>query len=316
MIAFALQEQLAERLAPVRLSTFPTTLAPGARCTPALTGLPALADMSALRVRWSVHDAGGTPLEPGAGFVAARGLAQPRADLVLRPEVVEHPGDPAATLSRTIRATVTLTAPGQRGEPVSVTRVLEATVHVLPLPVPTLLALFRHPDFAYRHADEAVAGTALLIAPAGTSPADLAALRAALAGLRAAVRALSGFARFATLGSRLERLVGALREYPDERLRYIRADALDSLADTGADDDLSSMVLLGPADRSARCFIHRDRVEAGGRMDVTVQDDHIVLIPSLHAKSPATEPGGRTVIVVEPDGGQTFGDELSSLALT
>jgi hypothetical protein len=50
-------------------------------------------------------------------------------------------------------------------------------------------------------------------------------------------------------------------------------------------------------------------------MDVRVQDDHIVLIPSLHAKSPATEPGGRTVIVVEPDGGQTFGDELSSLDL-
>jgi hypothetical protein len=315
MIALALQEQLAERLAPVRLAPFPTTLAPGARCTPALTGLPALADTSALRVRWSVHDADGTPLTPGAGFVAARGLNHPRTDLVLRPEVVEHPGNPAATLQRIIRATVTLIAPGTRGEPVSVTRVLEERVHVLPLPVPTLLALFRHPDFAYRHAEETEAGVALLIAPAETSPADVAALRAALAGLRAAVRALSGFARFATLASRLERLVAALREYPDDHIRYVRADALDSLGGTEADDDLSSMVLLGPANRSARCFIHRDRVEAGGRMDVTVQDDHIVLIPSLHAKSPATEPGGRTVIVVEPDGGQTFGDELSSITL-
>jgi hypothetical protein len=315
MTALAQPDQLAERLAHVRLAPFATTLPPGARCTPGLTGLPALADPSALRVRWSVHDPGGTELEYGAAFVAARGLTSTRADLVLRPEVVEPPAPPVATLERIIRATVTLTAPGARGEPVSATRVLEERVQVLALGMPTLLAMFRHPDFAYRHPEEEGDGTALLVSPAKTPLADLGALRAGIAELQSAVRALSGFARFATLSGRLDRLVAALRLYPDSAILYVREDALNSLAEIGADDDLSSMVLLGPANRTARCFIDRDCVEAGGRMDVRVQDDHIVLIPSLHAKSPATEPGGRTVIVIEPPGGQTFGDELSSLDL-
>jgi hypothetical protein len=153
------------------------------------------------------------------------------------------------------------------------------------------------------------------------------AVRGELTQLLAAVRALAGFARFATLARRLEKLTTALGRHPDGHVHYMRADKLDNLNqitliqhgaarnDIEAEDELSSMILLGPANRRARCFIRRNRDAAGGRMDVTVQDDNIVLIPSLHAKSPATEPGGRTVIVIEPGGGKTFGDELSSLEL-
>jgi hypothetical protein len=327
MIATTLQEQLAERLGHVRLSAFATVLKPGEHCSPGLTGLPALADASALTVAWSVHAPDGTPLEPGAAFVAPRGLSATRADLVFRPEVVEKLSAPAPALQRTVRATVTLTAPGKRGEPVSVSRVLEGQVQVLALAVPSLLALFRHREFAFHRPDERQEGAALLVAPASSPLASLAAVRGELTQLHAAVRALAGFARFATLARRLEKLTTALGQHPDAHVHYMRADKLDNLNqitliqrgalrnDIEAEDELSSMILLGPANRRARCFIRRHQDPAGGRMDVTVQDDNIVLIPSLHAKSPATEPGGRTVIVIEPGGGKTFGDELSSLEL-
>src|SRR4051812_20754560 len=102
-----LQEQLAERLEFVRLTGLNAVLSPGRHCTPAVTGLPALSDPSALAITWTVLDAAdGTPLAPGSAFLAPRGLTGPRLDLVFRPEVAEALGPPPPALLRTVRATV------------------------------------------------------------------------------------------------------------------------------------------------------------------------------------------------------------------
>ena len=75
-------------------------------------------------------------------------------------------------------------------------------------------------------------------------------------------------------------------------MAFVRTDALADLHtitliergvlanDIEAEDELSSLILLGPAARRARLFIRRDFDQAGGRLDVGVEDENIVLIPT------------------------------------
>jgi hypothetical protein len=122
-----------ERLERLRLTGLNTVLAPGSRCTPAVAGLPTVAEPAALAVSWSVLDCEGARLAPGLAFAAPAGLSGPRLDVVFRPEVVEAGVEPPAPLLRTVRATVTLRDARRPGRPLTVTRVLAATVQVLPL---------------------------------------------------------------------------------------------------------------------------------------------------------------------------------------
>lgn len=123
----------AERLELLRLTGLNTVLHPGSRCTPAVAGLPAVADPHALAVTWSVLDCQGSVLAPGVAFAAPRGLAGPQLDVVFQPDVVEAGEEPPAPLLRTVRATVTLRDTRRPGRPATVTRVLAAAVQVLPL---------------------------------------------------------------------------------------------------------------------------------------------------------------------------------------
>jgi hypothetical protein len=314
----SIQERLAERLEFIRLSGLNAVLSPGSRCTPAVTGLPALADPGALAVTWSVLDRDGAVLTPGFAFLAPRGLAGSRLDVVFRPDVVEAGGPPPAPVLRTVRATVTLRDTQRRGRPVAVTRVLAATVQVLPLRLPSLLAAFRHREYRFESPEERRTGAALLLVPAGSPLAGVPEARAALHELLLAARALSGFARFAAFAGRVRRLVDALAAHPARHIGLIRADAVPDLGrinllhDAAGDDELSSLILLGPAGRRAACCVHRDGNPAGGRLDVTVGDEGIVLLPDLG--TPVSEPAGRAEVVV-PAARGSFDDALSSLAL-
>jgi hypothetical protein len=313
-----LQEQLAERLEFVRLSGLNAVLSPGRHCTPAVVGLPALADERALSIAWTVLDAAdGAELAPGSAFVAPRGLSGARADLVFRPEVVEALGPPPAARLRTVRATVTLTVPVAKGTPVSVTRVLEAGVQVLPLRVPPLLAAFRHRGYAFESPEERRTGAALLLAPAQSPLGSVAEVRAALHELLLAARALTGFNRFAAFSSRVRALVDALNAHPAKHIGLIRADAVNDLGrvdlthDAAGDDELSSLILIGGAGRRVRCCVHRDLNPAGGRLDVVVGEEGAVLMPDL--AKPETQPTGRAEVVSPAPRG--FDDVLTSLAL-
>jgi hypothetical protein len=313
-----LQEQLAERLEFVRLSGLNAVLSPGRHCAPAVTGLPALADERALSIQWTVLDAtDGTQLVPGSAFLASRGLSGRRVDLVFRPEVVEALGPPPPALLRTVRATVSLTAPTGRGADVSATRVLEAAVQVLPLRLPPLLAAFRHDDYAFASPEERRNGAALLLVPAGSPLSSVAEARAALHELLLAARALTGFHRFVAFAERVRTLVDALNAHPAKHIGLIRADAIADLGqisfthDAAGDDELSSLILIGGAGRRLVCCVHRDLNPAGGRLDVSVGDEGAVLVPSLSTL--VSEPTGRAEVAVAAPGG--FDDALTSLAL-
>jgi hypothetical protein len=307
-------QQLAERLEFIRLTGLTPVLAPGRHCTPAVTGLPALSDPDALSVAWSVLDCDGAPLAPGSAFLAPRGLSGARVDLLFRPPVVEAAGASPPPLLRTVCARVTFRGAGRRGEPVAATRVLTATVQVLPLRLPTVLAAFRHREHRFESPQERRTGAALLLVPESSPLTSVPEARAALHELLLAARALSGFARFQAFAGRVRTLVDALRAHPVQHIGFIRADAVPDLArinllhDAAGDDELSSLILLGPAGRRLRACVHRDGNPAGGRLDVTVGDEGIVLVPDL------SRPTGAAKIVV-PAAGGTFDDALTSLAL-
>jgi hypothetical protein len=216
-----------------------------------------------------------------------------------------------------VRATVTLAGSAGRGAPVSATRVLEAVVQVLPLPLPPLLAAFRHTRYAFASPEERRTGAALLLVPDGSPLGTVPDARAALHELLLAARALAGFNRFAEFGARVRTLVDALNAHPARHIALIRADAVGDLGrvdlthDTAGDDELSSLILIGGAGRRAICCVHRDLDPAGGRLDVVVGEEGAVLVPDL--ATPESEPTGRADVVSAARRG--FDDALTSLAL-
>jgi hypothetical protein len=310
--------QLHLALAQLRLSRLDTQLQPGERCIASVLGLPAPGSGITATITWSVHELpSGTALSEGGAFHAENGLNGAGVALRFRPEVVELLTAAPAPIARRLRAKVVLSA-GQE----TAARTLVADVDVFALRVPSLLALFRNAGFSA--ADD---GAALLVAPGSSPLTSLSAAVSAVESLHAAAQALSVFARFATLAARVNTLVNALHAHPAEHVRFVRTDALANLNtitliqrgplanDIEAEDELSSLILLGPAARRARLFIRRDFDQTAGRLDVGVEDENIVLISNLDAKHPSTVPAGRAQVIVAPTGTKTFSNELSSLQL-
>ncbi len=223
----------------------------------------------------------------------------------MKPETVELVDGAPAPVSARIVATVTL------GE---ATRSVETAVNVFPLRIPSVLALFRNRAFS-----AADYGAALLVVPGNSPLSSVAGARSAVSQLHAAAERLSAFPRFAALAANVAALLTALRTH--EHVAFVRTDALADLHtitligrgvladDISAEDEMSSLILLGPAGRRARLFIHRGFDQAGGRLDVGVDDENVVLIEDLGAI-----PAGRAQLIVAP-GRKSFDDTLSSLEL-
>ncbi|WP_028063469.1 hypothetical protein [Solirubrobacter soli] len=267
-------------LALVRFAPFDRQIAPGELCTPALLGVP-----------------NGATVTFGADGAVAEG-----GGLRLEPEVVEQLAATPAPAVATLRATVVLG---------TAQRTLETEVSVHALRVPSVLALFRNTGFSA--ADH---GAALLVVPGSSPLTSVAAIKAAVAQLHAAAQNLDAFPRFATLAVRVGTLLTALQTH--EHVAFVRTDGLANLNtitliertlnDIEAEDELSSLILLGPAARRARLFVRRDFDQSAGRLDVAVSDENIVLIANLAAPQAGE-------VVVAPTGRKTFSNELSSLQL-
>jgi hypothetical protein len=162
------QRELKLAISKLRLFAGDTELAPGERFTATVGSVPRPVPPPKVHitVAWTVLSVpDGTELEAGEAFLAPRGLAGTQVELTFRP-------DANAELRRIVRATVTATAPNDE----STTRVLEVEVRVLPLRVPSVLALFRNRDFA-----AAADGAALVVVPAAAPFSSLAQVKAALA---------------------------------------------------------------------------------------------------------------------------------------
>jgi hypothetical protein len=215
---------------------------PGERVSFLLVGIPELVLVGRAvpvetTVRWTVHGADGErSLPAGEQFVFPRGAGVDEAELLLRPQLVDHTGaaQDVAPLVRRVRATVTLTATPLA--PVTVERRLEVEVEVLPLLVPSVRAVSRAPQFA---------GAASAVVPADSPFADSAALTARLSALASTLDALSPIPEMAVLRAGVEVLRGVIA---GSNVRFRRLDTAlgrNGAPDVHAGHEPGSLILLG-----------------------------------------------------------------------
>lgn len=288
-----------------------------------LTGtvnLPASVPLSA-SVEWSVR-AGPSPSDPAAAaadYVLSADPSLPLASLTLRPETYDLlEGDPpVAPVRRWLHAKVTLTA----GAIVKSLDLPSIEVTTISLGIPRLAAFFAYHNFT---------GPCLLLVPERSSLPNVQEFLNALEPLQHVLNALQAFASFAGLASGIGNLVAGVVANPHVKLR--RQESISNLNDITlvqndpitndmeAEDEISSLILIGNDGARIQCFNKRDFEHEEGWFEVNVKQYLAALIRNLHEQHPVALPGADSVEVKEPvpggfPGPNSFGDTLSSVRL-
>lgn len=270
-------------------------------------------------VTWEVLDANGTPLASDQ-FSSPTGLTGPRLAVAFLPEFVELGADVPAPRTRSLRVGVLLSAGGVTVGP----RTLPAVpVVVPPVPVPTVLALFLHKDFAPTSGGDD--GAVLVIVPDSSPLGSVEALNPVLDQLAALGSALQNLASLAGFVTGVGLLRGALAQ---PHVVFRKSDSIGNFNnidliqrgflenDTEAEDELSSLIFLGRPGRGAHCCNSRDLSNGEGDFTVAAGSTLMALVRNLHSIAPAVELGTLTVGRTPPGGvfsASNFGDELSSM---
>jgi hypothetical protein len=278
-----------------------------------------------VQIEWSVSDdqAGTRPLAENVAFIAPAGLTNPDATFIFRPDTFELTTDPLPPpVPRYLRARVKLSAGGTetgwRDLP-------PVPVLIPPLGLPTVLAMFLHADFQPRSGDDE--GAVLVVVPGNSPIGSLAQLQPLLDQIDSVAATLSTFADFAAFVAGLSELTGALPPQPHAQFRSTNAIGnLNDITliqrgffenDTEAEDELSSIIFIGPSGKQVQCFNDRDLDSGEGALTLTVGPNFFSLVRNLDGKTPGSEPAGTLHVDVAPPGGwfdpDKFNDELSSI---
>jgi hypothetical protein len=282
-----------------------------------------------LEIRWSVHAEDGRELTEGVHYIAPNGVSSLEATFVFIPEVhevVELTEPPKPPLvNRKIRARVRLKA----GKTQTNWKDLpELSLTLRGLSIPTVLAFFMHANFA---------GPILLVVPSSSPIRGINQLRLILGPLQSAVSLLSKINRFASLLLNLQQL-GNILNSDQFNIVFQRTDQIRDLNeivlvqgswyenDIEADDELSSVIFIGPTDRRVECFnwYHwiSEWISEEGKFTLTIGSHHFAVIKNLHSGNPASEPKGDEIMIdvqsdergnYDPTGPKVFGDTISSL---
>jgi hypothetical protein len=273
------------------------------------------------------------PASPNAGDL----ITAAEVSFLFHPRLVEPKENqivPGPILAE-IRAKVRLTAqPANGGIPVKSTPIELRLPIMLPvIPLPTVLALFRHANFLPRDTNLHTAtdfidtpdGFVLLVVP-DDSPlkavTHLFDVLNTIEELGSVVGSLVPAHARLLLG--LQKLAAAISTQPHVKFRavsqlknlnavvMIQRDAIHN--DIEVEDEVSSLILIGPNETKVSLFNNRDLVTNDGVLDVETGGAGVVIIRDLHtAGEPVSETGG-TVNRVKPsvkrDG---FGQAISSL---
>jgi len=274
-----------------------------------------------LDVEWSIRDTGGNTLGEGMDYTAPSGLIAPSVEVMFLPAFVELTTTTlnAPTVERRLHARVRLAAGGQttgwRDLP-------ELPLQVPGIAIPTVLVSFLNTNFT---------GAALVMVPESSPLVGISTLQDTLTRVYNLLQPLSSIARFASLVAGLDVLTTALRNEP--RLVFQKKDQIGNLNDidlitrgwfsndTEAEDELSSMILVGPPLRAAECFNDRSFNDDEGKYTLVARQNLHALVRSLHPMPPTSGPVGDEITInKDPPGGwfdpDNFGDELSSIRFT
>lgn len=293
-------------------------------------------------VVWEALDAAGTPLPPD-GFKQME-ASPDRAAYLFAPDIVEDKGTTAAPKTRTIRATVTLSATVPAVPPATTPGTITARVElsvVVPVPalsIPTVIGLFVHAGFDLTTRG-GTHGNVMLVLPPESPYRSLAALAGILDPLAQALNLLLsvGFTSLPGLGPldlmaqtvvRLVRTLTALADPASPATFLVLASSGEPKLsrfqfpnDQGCNDTFGALLLLGAAGKGAVFFNAEEHRDDEGAFEVKVLPRHIaVVIPSLHdlvgpRAQPKSIPAGSTSPRTQTREGETFGNRISSFAL-
>ena len=283
-----------------------------------------------VEVQWHVRDENGNPIadvawsdgtQSGTGDPPVLVGNEALADLTLTFSAVfvELTSTPAPVAQRSVSASIRLSAATTSTGWVDLPPV---TVPIPAVPVPTALVLFQDSNFR---------NNKLLVVPASSPIVDPARtlLETALDTLNSTLGTLGAAVGLAAF------FVGNLQAVKDAldaggNVVFRKTDSIGNLNDldlesgflndTEAEDELSSLIFIGPPGRRVQAFNDRNLSDSEGEMDVTIGPELLVLASSLHSNSPASDPPGRISVPKAPTGSRflfhditSFGDELSSL---
>jgi hypothetical protein len=287
-----------------------------------------------LEVEWKVQKEGAQPddslpqdkwkISKGVPGTTPGGVPRVKGTeiaIAFQPQVVELTttiGPAPEQLRYQLVATVTLKA-------LDLTHSLElpaVPVLIPALPIPKLLAAFRHADFQPKSGDDD--GFVFLMVPGNSPLRSVEQLKSTLATLQETVTTLKAFSDFAAFLLGLDSLISGVTASP--YFAFAAADGVPVLNDTTViqndiftndielEDEISSMILIGPKDKVAHWFCEDDYDTEDGDLTVKIGPQFFTLIRNFAGNNPPSDPTGMVEVLHGPDNGdEGFNDFMSSV---
>jgi hypothetical protein len=214
--------------------------------------------------------------------------------------------------------------------------------------IPTLVAFFRHRSFNHQGKRPLPKrGFALIYVPTNANgdwtdkrgrgfESQLNALAATAKALRRKVQRVlpdlptvsqqldllkSGLDKFAAGLELLATAIGNHLSLGPERVVVVPGNAVKNLNtrdilqgiidDTEGENEISSLIIVGPPGTRVECFNARDHSPRKGQLNLVTDSSYVIAVRDLHTERPESETGGS----LGHHGGHPFGDRISSFQI-
>jgi hypothetical protein len=271
--------------------------------------------------RWNVRDAAGSTLIENTGFLSPQGLTVPQTSFILRPPVRRLEDKDPAPITYTVRGEVRLKAGGLDTGYLDFPPI---SFLIEPLQVPTILALFVNRNF--QSLAEDTAGAVMVVVPEGSPLVGVGPYLQAITSVGTALQSLGSLLSLSPFGAAASTVTNAISAFGSSAVLAAQDDIANlndwTLIqrewyenDTEAEDEISSLILVGVPGTTVRLYNARNFGENEGVLEVKTGPEGYVLLRNLDAAAPQTEPAGRATPVV-PSPWNSFRDTFSSLRFT